>query len=336
MKETTNSVESFSPYLVGELLTLHRVADSSKVVLRIREPKQSQTLSCGMVVDLLGSSYDKSPSDGNNHTWNGSTTATQTVFLKLYDWRFATQLRDDAGIEPWTQEFGNEYAEMVMRGDEVDGFVRKLSDQSFREATEEDWDAGQNEASLAHEMLTMYRAETSVYRRLGDIQGTMVPRFLDALELDITPYGIVPSQQQRRHFLIKGILLEYIPGFNLSDLSSQAPPEACQGIVDQGIRIVHALSDRNVLNKDVRPDNFIVNRSYHNEQEDMVFRVAMIDFGQSRLRREDESDLDWGRAKWQQDEEGAVGQVMQHQLKRAGIEISYVPSYRYLEFAEGE
>lgn len=332
MKETTNSVKSFSPYRVGELLTLHRVADSSKVVLRIRELKQPRTLSCGMVVDLLGSPSE----DGNNHhTWNGSTTATQTVFLKLYDWRFATQLRDDSGIEPWTPEFGKAYAEMVMRGDEVDDFVQKLSDESFREATEEDWDAGQNEASLAHKMLTMYHTETSVYKRLGDIQGTMVPRFLDALELDITPDGIVPtSQQQRRHFLIKGILLEYIPGFSLRDLNSRAlAPEACQGIVDQGVRIVHALSDRNVLNKDVRRDNFIVNPSYHDDKQ---FRLVMIDFGQSRLRGEDESDFDWGREKWQTDEEGAVGLVMQHELKKVGIQISYVPSWRYLEFAERE
>lgn len=53
------------------------------------------------------------------------------------------------------------------------------------------------------------------------------------------------------------------------------------------------MSDHDVLNKDVRPDNFIVNWSYHNE-EYMVFRVVMIDFSQSRLRIEDESDLDWG------------------------------------------
>ena len=115
-------------------------------------------------------------------------------------------------------------------------------------------------------MLAMYRAETCVYGRLADIQGRMVPRFLGAVELDITPDGITPSEHQRRHFRIKGILLEYIPGFCLSDLVSNVPPEACQGIIDQGIRIAHALSDRDVLNKDVRPTNFIVTRSGDNDQ----------------------------------------------------------------------
>ena len=166
----------------------------------------------------------------------------------------------------------------------------------------------------------------------------MVPRFLGAVEMDITPDGITPNDQQRQHFQIKGILLEYIPGFSLSDLIvSGVPPGAWQGIVDQGIRIVHALSDRGVLNKDVRPANFIVSRSGDGyDQAVEEFRVSMIDFGQSRLRREDESDPEWGRVEWQQDEEGAVGLVMQHRLKKVGIEIPYVPSNRYLEFAEGE
>ena len=327
------------PYKAEELLTLRRVDDddddSSQVMtVKIRKLQQPWTLSCGMVVDMLGSSPG---------SINDGAAAQQTVFfLKLYDWRFATQLRDDGGIEPWTEESGNEYAEMVMR-DEADGFVEKLiSDKDFREATEEGWDAGQNEASLAHEMLTMYRAETSVYERLADIQGRMVPHFLGAVEIDITPDGIITlNERQRRHFRVKGIMLEYIPGFSLSDLVvSGVPPGAWQGIVDRAIRIVHALSDRDVLNKDVRPTNFIASGwsgdDGDNDQAIEEFRIFMIDFGQSRLRREDEADPEWGRAKWRQDEEGAVGLVMQRRLKKVGIGISYVPSHRYLEFAEGE
>lgn len=325
MTESTNSVKSLHPYKAGELLALRLVNDSSQVMVKIQKSQPQWTLSCGMIVDVLGS-------PGTNGV-NGNSAA-QTVFLKLYDWRFATQLRDEGVTEPWTEELGNEYAKMVMR-DEVNDFFKKLSDEDFYEETDEGWDDGQNEASLAHEMLTMYRAETSVYERLSDIQGQMVPQFLGAVEIDITPDGITPNEQQRQHFQIKGILLEYIPGFSLSDLVSNVPPEACQGIVDQAIRVVHALSDRDVLNQDVRPTNFIVSRSGGNGQA-MEFRIVMIDFGQSRLRREDESDPEWGRVKWQQDEEGAVGLVMQHRLKKVGIEISYVPSYRYLEFAERE
>lgn len=62
----------------------------------------------------------------------------------------------------------------------------------------------------------------------------------------------------------------------------------------------------------------------------------MLDFAQSRVRREDESDFDWGRAKAQQDEEGAVGMVIRHYPSKFGKQVSYTPSGRYEEFAEGE
>ncbi|GAB1313412.1 hypothetical protein MFIFM68171_03622 [Madurella fahalii] len=323
MIEPKNCPALLAPYKAGELLTLRRVDDSSDVKLKIQKPQQSWTLSCSMVVDIL------SNPNSNNH--NGTA---HTAFLKLYDWRFASQLRDDQGIEPWTEEFGKQYAGIVLSGN-IDGFIERLGDKNFRDETEDDWDAGQNEASLAHEARMMYSSEISVYERLGDIQGTMVPRLIGAVELDITPEDVNPNERQREHFQIKGILLEYIRGFSLSDIISKAPPETWQGIVDQAIRVVHALGDHGVLNKDVRPDNFIVSQCDCNEHS-TEFHVFMIDFGQSRLRGDDETDFDWGRDKWQQDEEGAVGLVMQHRLRKVGVEISYVPSYRYLEFAEGE
>jgi hypothetical protein len=46
-----------------------------------------------------------------------------------------------------------------------------------------------------------------------------------------------------------------------------------------------------------------------------------------------------GRAKWRQDEEGAVVLVMRHKLEKSvgnGLEFSLKPSMRYLEFAERE
>ena len=62
----------------------------------------------------------------------------------------------------------------------------------------------------------------------------------------------------------------------------------------------------------------------------------MIDFAQCRFRGEDESDLKWGRAKWSQDEEGAIGAVMKARLKKFGFNLKYKRSMRYLEWAERE
>ncbi|KAL2188936.1 hypothetical protein L209DRAFT_252345 [Thermothelomyces heterothallicus CBS 203.75] len=109
----------------------------------------------------------------------------------------------------------------------------------------------------------------------------------------------------REHFQVKGILPEYITnGFTLSELSFRAPPESWQVVVERAVKIARALGDYGVLNKGVRPNNFMVRprRGSHGGDADggpsAEYRVFMIDFGQSRLRRDDESDLDWGRAKW--------------------------------------
>jgi hypothetical protein len=196
----------------------------------------------------------------------------------------------------------------------------------------------------------MYRAETSVYERLRTGQEkqlmTVAPRFIAAVALDMAPSGLHldGNVSCRELFSVKGILLEYISdGFSLSELGVMAPPESWQAVVDRAVDIARALGDYGVLNRDVRPDNFIVTRpsgsqdvSEAEKASKEEFGVFMVDSGQSRVRGEDESDFEWGRDKWQQDEEGAVGQVMRHRLRKLGREISYIPSERYIEFAEGE
>ncbi|EUC64384.1 hypothetical protein RSOL_440540 [Rhizoctonia solani AG-3 Rhs1AP] len=79
---------------------------------------------------------------------------------------------------------------------------------------------------------------------------------------------------------------------------------------------VNLYSDLNVLNSDVRLENLIVKP---NGSE-----VVMIDFGHSRLRREDEGDQAWKRVKSDEDEEGCVGCVAH---RRFGW--NYVRSERY-------
>ncbi|KND90465.1 hypothetical protein TOPH_05002 [Tolypocladium ophioglossoides CBS 100239] len=62
----------------------------------------------------------------------------------------------------------------------------------------------------------------------------------------------------------------------------------------------------------------------------------MVDLAQCRLRGADESDWELGRAKWRQDEEGAVGYVMRHRLQKVGFDLVFEHSWRYLKFAERE
>lgn len=131
---------------------------------------------------------------------------------------------------------------------------------------------------------------------------------------------------------IKGILLPYLPGFTMSaTLDHHVPRAAWQGVIDEAVRITRTLGDCNVLSTDVRPANFMVV-----PLEITEYCVFVIDLGQCRLRRADESDKEWGRAKWQQDEEGAIGMVMRQRFRKIGYEYKYEPSMRYLEWAPGE
>lgn len=80
----------------------------------------------------------------------------------------------------------------------------------------------------------------------------MIPRLTASIELDIAPEGIEIPNQYRYHFRVKGVLLEYIHGFTLSNLIdikqedtlltaplSMAPRETLQDIVDQCVRIAN-------------------------------------------------------------------------------------------------
>lgn len=81
------------------------------------------------------------------------------------------------------------------------------------------------------------------------------------------------------------------------------------------MRIYERYTDLDVLNQDVRFENFIVKPDGSG--------VVMIDLAQSRLRGEDENFATWKKAKWGVDEEGAIGMVahgkwgwnFQHSLK---------------------
>ncbi len=154
--------------------------------------------------------------------------------------------------------------------------------------------------------------------------------------MDITSKDVATDEQHREHFQVKAILLQHIEGFSLSYLGFNAHLDGWQGVVNQAVRVAHALGDHNVLNGDVGLGNFFVSRCQDGgDSNSGDFRVFMVDFGQSQLRRDEKSDFDWGRAKWKEDEEGAVGLVKQHRLQKLGREIAYAPSLRYLEFAEG-
>jgi hypothetical protein len=314
---SANLLSSF-PYKEAEYLTLS-VKDgqslSGSLEVRLGKLYEPFTFSCVMEVDVIQ-----------------PVAHSQRAILKVYDWRYAAQLRGDQKIDPWTAEHESAYFDSVRTG-RAQEFVDRLRNEDDFEEPEEGWNIAENEAYLHDFCFDMFKTETAVYNKLQQYQGTRIPRLFASVALSAK----TPSCKYRvdsELFQIHGVLLEFIPGFTLAQLNNdKAPPSSWQGIIDQAIQTVHILSDHGILNEDVRTSNILVTQDAQGKDG---YRVVMIDFALCRFLGKDESDSEWGRAKWRQDEEGAVGMVMQLRLKKLGFDLKFEHSLRFLEWAEKE
>lgn len=276
---------------------------------------------------------------------------SRRVVLKLYDHRYATQLREDNTAEPWDLAQEAAYSDYVKngeafkflnylradddldepRGNEPHGNEPAENEPEGNSPEGTKWNDQQNEVYLLDLCLDMFERECAAYDRLKDLQGQDIPQLVAKVRFPLAPSS---AQGIPREFVeVKGILLEFIDGFTLGGLVDRAPREDWQAICDQAVRVVRLCDEREILNKDVRPSNVMVAPL---ALEQNAYRVVMLDFAQCRLRTVDDFDKRWGRHKWTQDEEGAIGYVMQNRLKKAKFKLVYEPSRRYLEWASVE
>lgn len=159
-----------SPYEKGKVLTLNVTEDGSSsphtITLRILRSIQPRTLSCIMEVEIL----------------TGSTSHAQHAILKLFDWRYATQLRHDDRVGPWTPDHEDTYRTFVEEGGAAT-FVTALEDHSV---DDQDWDTARDETYLFDYCRDLHGCEVEAYSRLKDLQGKNVPRvFLADIRLDV-------------------------------------------------------------------------------------------------------------------------------------------------------
>ncbi|EUC61265.1 hypothetical protein RSOL_389780, partial [Rhizoctonia solani AG-3 Rhs1AP] len=239
------------------------------------------------------------------------TILPDEAVLKVYDRRFANDLRDHFDLEPPTYEAEAQYAE-YLRSDRVLHTVAQNYEQAdqFPDDSPEHVEIGQQLVAI-HSKLC-FESEKTAYSALSSLQGKHIPMFYGTTRfLDATLPGLDTT--------VPGVLVEFIPGTSLFqvDPSSIDLDAVCSGAVN----IVDQYSDLNVLNRDVRLQIFIVRPSGS--------EVVMIDFGYCRLRREGEDDQVWGQTKRTEDEEGAVGYVVRNRFG-----WSYVPSDRYKVYAD--
>ncbi|KAE8358597.1 hypothetical protein BDV27DRAFT_150296 [Aspergillus caelatus] len=179
------------------------------------------------------------------------------LVLKLFDRRFAVQLRKDHKVNPWTSDIERKMAE-----DEGDT-----------------WNDPQNEPYLHDHMQDLYETEVELYQTLKDIQGKDIPQLFACLTVSSSS-----SSQEfsvNKYIDVPGVLLQYIDGFLLTDMAAHAPREVWQSVCDDAIQIVNLIGDRGILNGDVKTRNFIVQ-----ENPGRKFKVFMIDFALCNFRRE--------------------------------------------------
>lgn len=278
------------PYVAGNTITVQLEPHKESIAALITHVFEPFTLSCVMVVRLFQKEGLGKP-----------------TVLKLFDRRFASQLREEAEAEPWTMESEAQYHRFIQNGGAAE-FITSLEEDSMSE--DEEGDVAKNEAYLHHEIQRLYKTEREVYSTLKDLQGKHIPRLLHTLTFPAFSTSYATSKLINKYTAIPGIILQHIDGFTLSELSVYAPKSNWQSICDQAIRTISQITLKGVLNADVKTRNIIVSKDQQGR-----FRVFVIDFGTCHFRRECERDREWWAWKAGEDEEGAVGYVMQRMLK---------------------
>lgn len=76
------------------------------------------------------------------------------MILKLFDRRFATQLREDEKIRPWNPDTETEYRQFILDGGASE-FVTQLNDGETPEGST--WSAAMDETYLHDHMLDLYK-----------------------------------------------------------------------------------------------------------------------------------------------------------------------------------
>ena len=277
---------------------------------------------------------------------------SRTYILKLYDPRFSTGMREEFKISNWSSAREEALSEFIRMG-KLPAFLSAINDDWIFQKG--DWNDAQEEAFLADYCSQMHRSETRAYKRLEHLQGDCIPTMYanvtlsdggcyDTNDTTATQDGEQTRKASSSSLEIKGILIEHIDGFLLDDLAVHAPESSWADICEQAIVIVNKISDCDLMNKDTRPTNVIV--SDWDSKPNRGWRVVVIDFALSVLREQGKSDEEWREQKRIQDEEGAIGYVMEMKLKTAKqagrkkykgpLPWVYRPSGRYSEAEDEE
>ena len=258
------------------------------------------------------------------------------LLLLIYDrtWVYRTYyLIVRSFKEYWNEDRELKYLDMVKNGrakslindkDLMDRITRETNEddeESGRSIAEINWTEEEREVGVFYRIQGHFNDVLNSFKVLADIQGQYVPRLHAHWYMKIHEDEDEMLQQP-------SLLFEDVVGFNLVNLFDNAPESAWCDIGDKVLEVVNLISDRGVLNMWYTLNSFTI-RTMTAEDGTVAYMPVMTDVNSCRIRRQDETEEKWRRAKRYVDEEGQVGLQLVTMFKNAGHEYRYKPSFRY-------
>ncbi|KAG9657778.1 hypothetical protein KCU95_g13549, partial [Aureobasidium melanogenum] len=324
------NASSFCPYVAGNDIFLKTSDEGTPIKALILKCFQA-TLSCVMVIRFI-----------EPPIFNG----TSKCILKLLDRRFSTQAREDLELTSWTPELEQQFQDFIRDGDAEEFFsywdAEKEFDHgwsAFYVANHGKWSAAKWEAYIQWQTIDLYETEKKAYQLMAALQGVAVPKMLGEVVLDLSAEATKVNSDEELDedaksttsddkndnpsvSIIPGLLLQFVDGFELTDLHEHLPREQWQSVVDSSITTLRQIQACGILNYDANTRNFIVDPTSH--------KAMMVDFGITKFREDVDSDREWDEMQAYKDEEFLVAMAIQHRLKTlTGNTIVYKPTERH-------
>ncbi|KAG9958953.1 hypothetical protein KCU61_g7886, partial [Aureobasidium melanogenum] len=327
---STMNASRFCPYIAGNEILLKTSDEGIPIKASILKCFQA-TLSCVMIIRFID------PPVFNE---------TSECILKLLDRRFSTQAREDLELVSWTPELEQQFQDFVRNGDAEEFFsywdAEKEFDRdwsAFHVANHRKWSPAKWEAYIQWQTIDLYEVEKKAYQLMAALQGVVVPKMLGEVVLDLPAEAVkITSDGELDEdakctisedindnpsvSVIPGLLLQFVDGFELTDLHEHLPREHWQSVVDSSIATLRQIQACGILNYDANTRNFIIDPTSH--------KAMMVDFGITKFREDIDSDKEWDEMQAYKDEEFLVAMAIQHRLKTlTGDTIVYKPTERH-------
>ena len=253
----------------------------------------------------------------------------ETLVAKFFDRRFNPDYRKNQAYEDWNSAREDAFRSLVSSGEGAK-FLQYLYDDDDSDILE-DWTPAQEELSAQDDFKGHFENEVRTYRALEWLQGQNVAKMLGTVTFRISE---ADNENDQQFFDVRGVLLEHIEGFNLSEMTSHTSQDAWKDIIEEAMSIANAAGDLGVINRDLSVYHFIV-RSFKTG-DNLRYQPVMFDFGHTGHREDYDTLEEWMAAKCTRDEEGAIGVIMARRVARAGGLYEYKRSNRYGVFKMDE